>query len=158
MKQHIPTVNSLEDISCQPIALRIELRAAAQLKSQHSHPSAATRMKRCPVLLHLALITVALFADDVKLIAQLPLNGGVESSVAVQAETSTPLRAIRLVDAEGTLAEVARSGGANRDATAKPFSELPTPLNAVCAGMAANSSTLPPGASSLVSQHTRLQI
>jgi hypothetical protein len=115
-------------------------------------------MKRCPVLLHLALITVALFADDVKFLAQLPLTRGVDSVVAVQAETSTPLRAIRLVDAEGTLAEVARSGGANRDAAAKPFSELPTPLNAVCAGMAANFSMLPPGVSSLVLQHTRLQI
>jgi len=115
-------------------------------------------MKRCPVLLHLALICVALFADDVKFIVQLPAAVGVESALAIHADTSTPLTAIRLVDAVGSLAEVARGGKPIRDAVAKPFAELQTPLNVVCAVMAANYRQPPPALSSLVSQHTRLQL
>ena len=115
-------------------------------------------MKRCPVLLHLALIAVALFAADVTSIAQLPAANGIESAVAIQAETSTPLRAIRWSDAEGSLAEVVRSSRTTRDAVAKLFTEVQSPLNAVCAGMAANLRPSSPASSSLLLQHTRLQI
>ena len=119
---------------------------------------AATRMKRCPVLLHLVLITVALFADDVKFIAQLPTAIGFDSVVAVHADSSTPLTTIRLVDAEGSLAEVARSGRATRDAAAQPFAELQTPLNSVRSWNALSLSIPLSGSTSLVSRHTRLQI
>lgn len=128
------------------------------MTSPRSPTIAATRMKRCPVLLHLALIIVALFADDVNFIAQLPTAGGVESNVAVQSDTSAPLKAIRLADADSSIAEVARGGRLTRDAVAKPFAGLQIPLNAVCAGTAASFRQPPLSSSSLVFQHTRLQI
>ena len=157
-QRHIPIAKSLEEGSCQPIGLRIQLRAATQVKSQPSLTFAATRMKRCPVLLHLALITVALFADDVKFVTQLPAATDSPAVVAIQADSSSPRSAIRLMDAEGSLAEVARSGRSNRDSAAKLFPGTQTPLNAVCSGKAPSLKTPPPSTSSLLSQHTRLQI
>ena len=115
-------------------------------------------MRRCPVLLHLALIFVALFADDVSFIVQLPDTAGTQSTVAIHADSPAPLTAIRLVDAAGAFLEVGRNGRPACSSATKPFAELHIPLNAVCVGMAANFGQTCLASSSLVSQHTRLQL
>ncbi len=106
----------------------------------------------------MALVIVALFADDVRFIVQLPAAVGVRSTVAIHSDSSVPSTAIRLVDGAGALMEVARNGRPLRDSAAKPFAELPLPLIVACAGDVANFGQTPPPSSSLVSQHTRLQV
>lgn len=121
-------------------------------------PLAATRMKRCPVLLHLALLAVALFADDAKYIVDLPSSGKLESAATVVADTSTTQTAIRLLDAEGSLVEIARGGRSVRDGLANHFPEVLSPQSAVYSGAAVNIRQPFPATSSLISQHTRLQV
>jgi hypothetical protein len=115
-------------------------------------------MKRRHLLLPLAMVIVALFADDVKFILHFPLAVGVQSTVTIRADSSVPMTAIRLVDGAVQLMEAARNGRLLRDSVAKLFTETPSPLAVPCAGVGANIRRTPPLASSLVSQHTRLQV
>ncbi|MCA9123557.1 MAG: hypothetical protein H6822_19120 [Planctomycetaceae bacterium] len=115
-------------------------------------------MKRRPVFFYLVLLVVALFADDVKFIVDLPKSSRCESTATVTTDTSTTQTAIRLLDSEGSMAEVARRGRTIRDDTAKAFRELFSPFIGLRSRAAAAMLQPPPTSSSLVSQHTRLQI
>jgi hypothetical protein len=115
-------------------------------------------MKRRPVLISLALVFVALFADDVRFLVQWPTSAGVKSIVAVDADCPAPMTAFRPVDGAGALLEVARNGRPHRDLVAMPFAGLPSPAVVACIGAIANLGQTPSCTTSLVSQHTRLQI
>lgn len=115
-------------------------------------------MKRCPVSLHLALIIVALFADDVKSNVQL-LAAEDTLAAAIHSDSSAPLTAIRLVDSEWTTFAGEWGSRTNRDSAAKAFAELHHEVRgSLTTGIAANDWQAPSAHSTLVAQHIRLQI
>ena len=115
-------------------------------------------MKRCPVSLHLALIIVALFADDVKSNTQL-LAVDEAQAAAIHSDSSAPLTAIRLLDSEGTTLAGACGSQTNRDSAAKAFAELHYEVRgSLATGIAAKHWQAPSASSTLVVQHIRLQI
>lgn len=115
-------------------------------------------MKRCPLLLHLALIIVALFADDVRSTAQIFAADGERAVVAVQPDHAAPLSSIRLADSEGSSREGGRGGRPGRDSLAKSFADVQTPFNFLPWVVASCSWRAPATLSTLVAQHIRLQI
>ena len=115
-------------------------------------------MKRCPVPFHLALIIVALFADDVESNVQL-LASEDALAAAIHSDSSAPLTAIRLLDSEGTTLAGACGSRTNRDSAAKAFAELHHEARgSLATGFVANYSRAPSASSTLVAQHIRLQI
>lgn len=114
-------------------------------------------MKRCPVSLHLALIIVALFADDVKSTVQL-LAAEESPAAAIHSDSSVPLAAIRLVDSLGTTFDGPRGSRPNRDPVVKPFAEVQVAGRRFPLGIASLVWQVPSAPSSLVAQHIRLQI
>ena len=115
-------------------------------------------MKRCPVPVHLVLIIVALFADDVESNVQLRAVDEAQAA-AIHSDISAPLTAIRLLDSEVTTLAGACGSQTNRDSAAKAFAELHHEVRgSLATGIAAKYWRAPSASSTLVVQHIRLQV
>jgi hypothetical protein len=115
-------------------------------------------MKGCPVTFHLALIIVALLANDVESNVHL-LAVDEAQAAAMRSDSSAPLAAIRLLDSEGTTLAGACGSQTNRDWAAKAFAELHYEVRgSLATGIAAKYWQAPSASSTLAVQHIRLQI
>ena len=127
---------------------------------QGSFPIAEIRMKRWPAPVYVALIIliiIALFANDVNFNVQ--LSSATEVNAAVVGDFSQQPAVIRLLDGEGTALVGALGSWGNRDAVLKVLVTYLHDNNEPLATVLATDHSLTRSASStLVGQHTRLQI
>lgn len=144
--------------SILPADLTMYRLTSCAKRSQHPPPPPGTRMKRCPVPVHLALIIVALFADDVKSTVQIFAAGGERAVVAVQPDNSALPSSIRLADSEGSSLEGGRGGRPSRDSVAKPFADVQAHFNFLPSAAVSCCWRAPGTLATLVAQHIRLQI